>query len=66
MELAVKAGDDAMPELFVVTMLDPPNTPLAPVPGAERTTVTPDTGSPAASTTLTTSGLLNVLLIGAL
>ena len=60
---AVNAGAVATPLAFVVTVLDPPNVPLAPVAGAVNVTVAPLTGFPLPSFTVAASTTGNGVLI---
>ena len=55
--MAVKTGDVATPEEFVVAVLRPVNVPLAPAGGGVKVTVTPGTGLKKASVTVATKGL---------
>jgi hypothetical protein len=67
--LAVKGGDAATPEVLVsrVAVIPPPaKVPLAPEAGALNVTLTPETGLPLASFTVTTNGLLKAWVTGAL
>ena len=64
--MAVNAGAVATPLLFVVTIADPPNVPLAPVPGAAKVTLTPLTGLLLASFTVACSAVANAVPIAAL
>jgi hypothetical protein len=63
---AVKVGAVATPEAFVVTVGDPENVPLAPLPGAENVTETPETGFAFASRTVACSAVENAVLTVAL
>ena len=57
-ELAVKTAEVATPDAFVTAVTDPlAKLPEGPLPGAEKVTVTPDTGWPSISLTKTTRGL---------
>ena len=57
--------DVATPDAFVVAVSPPAaKVPLAPLPGVVNVTVTPLTGLPPASFTITASGAANALLIG--
>ena len=63
MALAVNTAELATPELLVVAEMTPPaNEPEAPLVGAENVTVTPLTGFPLESSTLTTKGLAKAVL----
>jgi hypothetical protein len=61
--LAVKTGDVATPEPFVVAVFTPAKLPLAPLPGTVNVTVAPLTGLPPASFTVTASGFANAVLM---
>lgn len=66
---AVKTGDVATPDAFVVTeaVVPPPaKLPLAPLPGAVNVTETPLAGFPPASFTVATNGAANAVVICAL
>ena len=66
MLFAVNAGAVARPLLSVVTVTEPLNVPLAPVPGAAKVTLTPLTGLLPESFTVACSGVVNAALIVAL
>jgi hypothetical protein len=52
-----------MPLLSVVTVVEPPNVPLAPEPGAENVTLAPLTGLLLASLTVACNAVLNAVLM---
>ena len=63
---AVKTGDVAMPDAFVVAVAvvpAPANVPLAPLPGAVNVTVTPLTGFPPLFLTIALNGAANAVLM---
>ncbi len=63
-KLAVNGMEVATPEALVTAVLLPPEkAPLAPLPGAVNVTVTPLTGLPLASSTVTASAAPNTVLI---
>jgi hypothetical protein len=59
----VNAIEVATPAAFVVAVFDPLKAPLAPLDGGVKVTVTPETGFPPASFTVTTNGFANTALI---
>ena len=64
---AVKTAAVATPDAFVVAVVTPPaNVPLAPLPGAEKVTVTPLTGLLKESFTVACSCTANAVLTVAL
>ncbi len=63
MVLAVKAAAVATPSALVVAVFTPPaKVPLAPLAGALKVTVTPDTGLPKASFTVAARFVANAVL----
>ena len=62
----MKAGAVATPLPFVVTLVDPPKVPLAPLPGAANVTVIPLNGWPPESSTVACSAVANAVFTVAL
>ena len=62
----MKAGAVATPLPFVVTLVDPPKVPLAPLPGAANVTVMPLNGCPPESFTVACSAVANAVFTVAL